>query len=797
MPIDDKLADWENYAQRNPVEPPQPPDVYPLGLGKGLMTDILNFGLNNLYQYGQSFGQTNQRIGQVMTDIAAGKENQDLGPLTKELLAMSPGPIAGTWGPIRTPLQKQAVRAAWRHDPERVAAVAADPQMLNVTVPKPNVETARVMQDVGWMPEGATAAFEPTRSELRVAPATMVGGHYQKPMSDDIFEKILGSLSPSPELQALRKRLTTPRIETRPGGTTDLPEAMGHELTHFLNRDRVYSRKHWEQAPEIVDALSPYLNEHSINAAIEAGLEHKNPNVAIDEMLAYLSGKSTRNPENEAVGKLLDQFLKVRTDPRGNVGAAITPNAIKSAIRMATEATDPIYGTSAKMQWDKLSKEGLLPMREGYYKPPTAYKDNPKFSMRERTEPAPMYDRLARASRTFTSPTDIIRGQAGENLPPLGSAMPDIPRPVSSPGGLDFFENLRAKLGLPPADLGGMAPEFYGKKTPLLESKRGADALDEIFQNWLGEHNKIVDPNYLTHPESPKDAFMSEVLGALGKAASHPLPGPTIGSGVSGFRRHITPLAEEGFSQSLPAMGKPLDAQKSLDILDHLRQYGFMEPENLDRAIQVGGQIPYIDPQRLDRIKALLDRVGYDPATGATKGNPERLLKSKRGGQALDDIYRSWTEQRPGQNPPMANIKEMYPKDAFMQNIFQDLAEATEALPAAGQSVNRGYAGLPHGVKRFRWAAREASAPDPFHRLAPAMGTHPQLGAEKTLDILDHLRSAGMFDPDRLAKTLVGRGRHDIRVDPEGLKRIEQLLERLQYEPTTGAWKGNPGRKLP
>ena len=558
-----------------------------------------------------------------------------------------------------------------------------------------------------------------------------------------------------------------------------MPEALGHEAQHFLNRPRLYEQSD-EDVADIFLKLAPYVTQHGKQAALEAADRNKNMGVALDEMLAYLSGKSTRNPETEDIGRIVHQLLKTRTAQGGNMGARITPESVDAVINFARRMNHPEYAAGAKAQWDKLASEGKLAPREGFYREQTgfnkAFPDNPLFSsIKQRTEPATMYDRLPRAGRTFVSAGDLSRQAAGEELPALGSAMPDIPRPVSSPGGLDFFENLRAKLGLEPADLGGAAPEFYGKKVPpssLLESKRGADALDEIFQNWLKEHNKILDPAYITHPESPKDAFMSEVLGALGEATRPGKPGPGLGSGVGGFRRHIVPLTEEGFSQSLPPMSnKPYDAEKSLDILDHLRQYGMMEPANLEKALTQGGQVPFIDPKGLDNIKNLMERIQYDPKTGATKGNPTRLLPTKAGSAALNEIWKDWSTAGYGGTP------NQVPQDRFMDTVLEALARATQSRSSNAQKMFP----YPAGVSGFRRSIT------PEEKMFGG-GKHSPFphDAQKSLDILEHLREYGFLEPGVLEEALKStRGQaHRVLgqatpVDPAGLERIKRLLERV------------------
>src|SRR5678815_5792910 len=64
-------------------------DIYPLGQGNGLISDIINFGLNNIYQYGQRTKASNQRMGQAMGDIQAGG-SPDLSPLVGDIVSTSP-----------------------------------------------------------------------------------------------------------------------------------------------------------------------------------------------------------------------------------------------------------------------------------------------------------------------------------------------------------------------------------------------------------------------------------------------------------------------------------------------------------------------------------------------------------------------------------------------------------------------------------------------------------------------------------------------------------------------------------
>lgn len=645
-----------------------PDDIYPLGQDRGLIPDIINFGLNSLYQHftppppsGSIGGEMRaqdilEKAGSVMARPQLPEWRRDspllntaMGMVDKalsfepwnQILNINPkqeiDPMAAMtniggaenaiFGPIRTRGQKQAVSALWRHSPGDVMAIEADPRTLTVTAPKGNVVAkAQQAEESGWMPEGSAAAYDPRSKEMRVAPATMIGGHYKAPLDQQLSE-----LSKSLGLE-LPESWTRGRIETGAGGTgapglptggtTILPESLGHEAQHFLNRPKLYKQSD-EEVADIFLKLSPYVSQHGRQAALEGADRDKNMGVALDEMLAYLSGKSTREPANEDVGRIINQLLKTHPGPEGNMGANITPKSVDAAINFAKRIASPNRDIreAAMSQWDQLAAHGKMPVREGEYTgAQKAYKDNPLFSMRQRTEPASMYDKLPRAGRTFTSAEDLARAKAGEELPALGSAMPDIPRPVSSPGGLDFFENLRAKLGLEPADLGGAAPEFYGKKTPpssLLESKRGGQALNELFQNWA-ERDRLMRPD--KSPLGPGDRFMDEVLARL-VIATNKVPGGLRGAtgvpqGISGFRRALAPVEYK----SLPVEGQvgkfrdqPLDPQKSLDILEQLKEHGFMEPENLQKSIHKDKNAiwqPKVNEEGLAFIKKLLERLG-------------------------------------------------------------------------------------------------------------------------------------------------------------------------------------------
>ena len=74
----------------------QPPeDIYPLGLGGGVLRDLLNFGLNNIYQYGKRTEGTNRQMGDLLQAIQAGQQPAPGAMRAMTEQAMNINPIMG------------------------------------------------------------------------------------------------------------------------------------------------------------------------------------------------------------------------------------------------------------------------------------------------------------------------------------------------------------------------------------------------------------------------------------------------------------------------------------------------------------------------------------------------------------------------------------------------------------------------------------------------------------------------------------------------------------------------------
>jgi hypothetical protein len=715
------------------------------------------------------------------------------------------------FGPIRTAGQKQAVRALWRHNPGDVMAIEADPRTLTVTAPKGNVlAKAQQAEQTGWMPEGSAAVYDPRGRELRVAPATMLGSHYKAPLDEQ-----LSDLTKSLGLE-LPESWTKPRIVSKSesggyiqglekGGTTHLPESMGHEARHFLNRPKLYEQTDQEVA-DIFQKLAPYVSQHGRQAALEGAERNKNMGVALDEMLAYLSGKGTREPATEDVGRIVDQLLRTRPAEGGNMGARITPQSVDIAVEFAKRMNhpNPAVREAATAQWDRLASEGKLGLREGEYRAQTgfnkAFPDNPLFSMRQRTEPASMYERLPRAGRTFVSAGDLSRQAAGEQLPALGSAMPDIPRPVSSPGALEHFEALRQRLGLPPADLGGAAPEFYGKKTPpssLLEARirHGTDpeAAVRIFKEGLNPGSSISRRGGLDYEGYPVTLEFEDALRGA-KDYSSPF-GPSMHEGAAKIGEPAKDLKRvffdpneyvykedaldmfrklrEGLNET-GRKGTKIERQAYDDVLEKyvyggtpslkgMKTFQQRASEATDKGLQRMLD-EALDARHDARIDAAIEEMA--------KRNPEGLLKSKRGSAALNEIWKDWSTAGYGGTP------NQVPQDRFMDTVLEALARATQSRSSNAQKHMFPY---PAGVSGFR----RSITPEEKMFGGGKHSPYPH-DAQKSLDILEHLREYGFLEPGVLEEALKStRGQeHKVLgqgtpVDPAGLERIKRLLERL------------------
>jgi hypothetical protein len=115
--------------------------------------------------------------------------------------------------------------------------------------------------------------------------------------------------------------------------------------------------------------------------------------------------------------------------------------------RMPQETPDAEgLGTLATLAGGAPAGKGAI---EQFLARKTAEQAAEKVPLNPRTVvPPEMYNRLPMAGRSFQTAEDIARRQAGEVLPELGAALPDIPREPVSSGGLAFFERLVKALGI-------------------------------------------------------------------------------------------------------------------------------------------------------------------------------------------------------------------------------------------------------------------------------------------------------------------------------------------------------------
>jgi hypothetical protein len=134
-------------------------DIYPLGLGGGLLNDALNFALNNVYQYGQRTKESNQRMGGAMNTIASGG-SADLGPLIRDAVNVSPinaGLI--NWTGMTDPAKAMLQRFG------RVY-----PNMMNTMEKAPQILEASIQPNLASDVAGALSKPVPSAHFMEIAP---------------------------------------------------------------------------------------------------------------------------------------------------------------------------------------------------------------------------------------------------------------------------------------------------------------------------------------------------------------------------------------------------------------------------------------------------------------------------------------------------------------------------------------------------------------------------------------------------------------------------------------------------
>ena len=209
------------------------------------------------------------------------------------------GPSSAVLGPIRSAAQKHAIKALFRHDPKTLEAVVSDPRIMQVSTP--TIEGTKILSQSGALPSNALATYTGSSSlptgTIRVPATTMRGKNPQ------------GVMNP----------------------LANVPQVVGHEATHFLNEPRIYNKLYASEVPTMFKQLAPFLTPHAKNAARTGAEASSNIGVALDEALAYLTGKGTRAPQNELIGSELSNLLR-----GGPKAISLNPENIRNAIAQAT-----------------------------------------------------------------------------------------------------------------------------------------------------------------------------------------------------------------------------------------------------------------------------------------------------------------------------------------------------------------------------------------------------------------------------------------------------------------------------
>lgn len=253
----------------------QPEDIYPLGQGGGLLTDALNFALNNIYQYGQRTKQSNQQMGQAMGDIQAGG-SPDLSPLVRDVVGTSPlytGLI--NWTGMTEPAKAMLQRFG-RAYPEMIGSMEKAPQILEASIAR------NLPPDVA----GALSKPVPSAHFMEVAP------NY----ADNLFT--IG--------HEMQHSLNAPRVAaTNPLDAMTIGTLL-HDLLPAGNRGTLNSVIYQQLA-------KPTLLQRLGLASPPQNLTLANPNrnlmrAAMDEGLAYLGQNAAEGKGGDIVQQLADRL---------------------------------------------------------------------------------------------------------------------------------------------------------------------------------------------------------------------------------------------------------------------------------------------------------------------------------------------------------------------------------------------------------------------------------------------------------------------------------------------------------
>lgn len=192
-----------------------PNDVYPLGLGGGLLKDVLNFALNNLYQYGQRLGKESESNAQALERLRAGKPSN----LSTSALQPMIGPnVVGQISPTNwsnySPEAKAILTEVFNKFPRLFERVQKTRPDLHVSVLEGSDLTSRGAT-------GVMRSVNPYFDEIQLGKTQRIEG---------------APVSKTPVGDAINWR-SLPADEMRP----DL-ETTVHELQHHINQPRLMQK---------------------------------------------------------------------------------------------------------------------------------------------------------------------------------------------------------------------------------------------------------------------------------------------------------------------------------------------------------------------------------------------------------------------------------------------------------------------------------------------------------------------------------------------------------------------------
>ena len=288
-------------------------DIYPLGQGGGLMKDILNFALNNIYQYGQKLGKESESNAQALDRIRAGGKS---GLSTAGLQPMLGPNVVGQISPTNwasfSPEAKAILTETFNKFPRLFQRVQKTPSNLHVSVGNENALANRNAS-------GVMRSVNPYYDEIQLGKTERMTSQPSKSaVGDAINWKSIPGDEMRPDLETavheLQHHVNQPRLQqARPEDAADqatigllLKDLMyNKDISSLQNRADQYRLALGDKPTWSRDIVSPHAKDASGYNFRPTPWSQFLGGAMADEGLAYLANNSMNDPKLAALAEQL------------------------------------------------------------------------------------------------------------------------------------------------------------------------------------------------------------------------------------------------------------------------------------------------------------------------------------------------------------------------------------------------------------------------------------------------------------------------------------------------------------